>query len=172
MTDSANARLRMELVKWLPNLRAFALSLTQRSQTADDLVQDTLERALSNLDKFQEGTNLRAWLFTILRNRFFNDIRYQKYHQTTPLDEVGSANFAVLATQEKYLEFKDMLVALNKLAPEQREAIILVAAEGLSYEEAAEVCKCPVGTVKSRLSRARQRLEEHLNEAELPLSVD
>jgi RNA polymerase sigma-70 factor, ECF subfamily len=172
MAETANARLREELVRWIPNLRAFALSLTQRSQTADDLVQDTLVKALSNLDKFQEGTNLRAWLFTILRNSFFNNIRYQKYHQTESIDEVNSSNLEVLATQEKYLEFKDTLVALNKLVPEQREAIILVAAEGLSYEEAAAVCKCPVGTVKSRLSRARQRLEECMNDNRIPVLVD
>ena len=163
MTESADAGLRNELVKWIPNLRAFALSLTQNVQHADDLVQDTLLKALSNLDKFQEGTNLRAWLFTILRNSFYNDIRYQKYHQTSPLEEVSSSSVEISATQEKYIEYKDVLKGLNGLVPEQREAIILIAAEGLSYEEAAIVCGCPVGTVKSRLSRARQRLEEYIN---------
>lgn len=163
MSETANASLRAELVKWIPNLRAFALSLTQRSQHADDLVQDTLLKALSNLDKFQEGTNLRAWLFTILRNSFYNDIRYTKYHQTAPLDEVSPSSLETRATQEKHMEFKDVMNGLNCLVPEQREAIILIAAEGLSYEEAAEVCGCPVGTVKSRLSRARQRLEDYMN---------
>lgn len=162
MTE-ADEGLRDELVKWIPNLRAFALSLTQSAQHADDLVQDTLLKALSNLDKFQEGTNLRAWLFTILRNSFYNDIRYQKYHQTSPLDDIASASLETRATQEKYIEYKDVLRGLGVLVPEQREAIILIAAEGLSYEEAAIVCGCPVGTVKSRLSRARQRLEEYMN---------
>ena len=170
--SSANARLREELVQWMPNLRAFALSLTQSAQHADDLVQDTLLKALSNLDRFQEGTNLRAWLFTILRNSFYNNIRYQKYHQTAPLDEAGPANVGIGNTQEKYLEFKDVLVGLSKLVPEQREAIILVAAEGLSYEEAAVIANCPVGTVKSRLSRARQRLEEYMNGKRIPQPVD
>jgi RNA polymerase sigma-70 factor (ECF subfamily) len=155
--------LRNDLVKWIPNLRAFALSLTQSSQHADDLVQDTLLKALSNLDKFQMGTNLRAWLFTILRNSFYNDIRYTKYHQTAPIDDVSSSALETRATQEKYIEYKDVLKGLNGLVPEQREAIILIAAEGLSYEEAAAICQCPVGTVKSRLSRARQRLEDYMN---------
>ena len=158
-----HAALRDELVKWIPNLRAFALSLTQSAQHSDDLVQDTLVKALSNLDKFQIGTNLRAWLFTILRNSFYNGIRYRKYHQTAPLDEVDPGYLELRATQEKYIEFQDVLKGLGRLAPEQREAIVLIAAEGLSYEEAAAVCNCPVGTVKSRLSRARQRLEEYSN---------
>ena len=160
---SDHAALRDELVKWIPNLRAFAISLTQSAQQSDDLVQDTLLKALSNLDKFQMGTNLRAWLFTILRNSFYNGIRYKKYHQTAALDDIDPAYLELRATQEKYLEFQDVLKGLGRLAPEQREAIILIAAEGLSYEEAAAVCNCPVGTVKSRLSRARQRLEDYAN---------
>jgi RNA polymerase sigma-70 factor, ECF subfamily len=160
---SEHAQLRDELVKWIPNLRAFALSLTQSAQHSDDLVQDTLVKALSNLDKFEIGTNLRAWLFTILRNSFYNEIRHKKYHQTTTLDEIDPGAIDLRATQEKYVEFQDVLRGLGRLAPEQREAIILIAAEGLSYEEAAAICNCPVGTVKSRLSRARRRLEEYTN---------
>ncbi len=160
---SDHADLRDELVKWIPNLRAFALSLTQSAHHSDDLVQDTLVKALSNLDKFQMGTNLRAWLFTILRNSFYNDIRYKKYHQTASLDEVDPCYLELRATQEKYIEFQDVLKGLSRLVPEQREAVVLIAAEGLSYEEAAAVCNCPVGTVKSRLSRARQRIEEYAN---------
>jgi RNA polymerase sigma-70 factor (ECF subfamily) len=155
--------LRAELVRWIPNLRAFALSLTQSAQHSDDLVQDTLVKALANLDKFQEGTNMRAWIFTILRNSFYNDIRYEKYHQTVPIDDMMSASFEVRATQDKYLEYKDVLRGLSFLVPEQREVLILIAAEGLSYEEAAAICGCPVGTVKSRLSRARQHLETYMN---------
>ncbi len=161
MNDHAD--LRDGLVEWIPNLRAFALSLTQSAQHADDLVQDTLVKALSNLDKFQKGTNLRAWLFTIQRNSFYNDIRYRKYHQTASLDEIDPGYLELRATQEKYIEFQDVLKGLGRLAPEQREAIVLIAAEGLSYEEAAAVCNCPIGTVKSRLSRARQRLEDYAN---------
>jgi RNA polymerase sigma-70 factor (ECF subfamily) len=158
-----HAQLRDELVKWIPNLRAFALSLTQSAQHSDDLVQDTLVKALANLDKFEIGTNLRAWLFTILRNSFYNEIRHRKYHQTATLDEIDPGAVDLRATQEKYVEFQDVLRGLSRLVPEQREAIILIAAEGLSYEEAAAICKCPVGTVKSRLSRARRRLEEYAN---------
>jgi RNA polymerase sigma-70 factor (ECF subfamily) len=160
---SDHATLCDELAQWIPNLRAFALSLTQSAQQSDDLVQDTLVKALSNLDKFEMGTNLRAWLFTILRNSFYNEIRRTKYQQTVALDEIGPEALDLRATQEKYIEFRDVLNALSQLAPEQREVIILIAAEGLSYEEAAAICKCPVGTVKSRLSRARQRLEDYTN---------
>ncbi len=155
-----HAALRDELVRWIPNLRAFAISLSSGAQQADDLVQETLLKALANLDKFQEGTNMKAWLFTILRNSFYNDVRYQKYHQTAPLDDVPSQNLQTIGGQDKYIEFKDVLRGLSELVPEQREAIILIGAEGLSYEEAAEICGCPVGTVKSRLSRARQKLSE------------
>jgi RNA polymerase sigma-70 factor (ECF subfamily) len=168
-----HAQLRDELVKWIPNLRAFALSLTQSAQHSDDLVQDTLVKALANLDKFEIGTNLRAWLFTILRNSFYNEIRHRKYHQTATLDEIDPGAIDLRATQEKYVEFQDVLKGLSRLVPEQREAIILIAAEGLSYEEAAAICKCPVGTVKSRLSRARRRLEEYANgESTVPVHSD
>jgi RNA polymerase sigma-70 factor (ECF subfamily) len=160
---SDQVTLRDELVKWIPNLRAFALSLTQSAQHSDDLVQEALVKALANLDKFEVGSNLRAWLFTILRNCFYNEIRHRKYHQTASLDEIDSEAIELRATQEKYLEFQDVLKGLSRLVPEQREAIILIAAEGLSYEEAAAICNCPVGTVKSRLSRARQNLEEYVN---------
>jgi RNA polymerase sigma-70 factor (ECF subfamily) len=167
---SDQVKLRDELVKWIPNLRPFALSLTQSAQYSDDLVQETLVKALSNLDKFAMGTNMRAWLFTILRNSFYNEIRHRKYHQTAMLDEIDPEAIELRATQEKYMEFQGVLKGLSRLIPEQRQAIILVAAAGLSYEEAAEICKCPVGTVKSRLSRARRRLEEDANcEMVMPL---
>jgi RNA polymerase sigma-70 factor (ECF subfamily) len=169
MTGARETALRDELVRWIPNLRAFAMSLSQGAQQADDLVQDTLLKALANLDKFEEGTNMKAWLFTILRIRFYNDVRYQKYHQTAPIEEVTQSAIQTLATQDKYIEFQDVIRGMQALVPEQREAIILIAAEGLSYEEAAEICGCPVGTVKSRLSRARQRLAEYLQgDIELP----
>jgi RNA polymerase sigma-70 factor (ECF subfamily) len=156
-------KLRSELVKWIPNLRAFALSLTQGAQHSDDLVQETLLKALSNLNKFEMGTNMRAWLFTILRNTFYNEIRHKRYRQSATLDEIDPGAIELRATQEKYIEFQDVLKSLSRLVPEQREAIILIAAEGLSYEEAAAICNCPVGTVKSRLSRARRRLEDYAN---------
>lgn len=166
---SRDDKLREELVRWIPNLRAFAMSLSSGAQQADDLVQDTLLKALANLDKFQEGTNMKAWLFTILRNSFYNDVRYQKYHQTFPIDELAPGTLQTMAAQDKHIEFKDVMRGLAALVPEQREAIILIGAEGLSYEEAAAICGCPVGTVKSRLSRARQRLAEFVQgEVQLP----
>lgn len=172
MTLVQDKALRDELVRWIPNLRAFAMSLSSGAQQADDLVQETLLKALANLDKFQKGTNMKAWLFTILRNSFYNDVRYQKYHQTSPLDDVTPANLKAVASQDKYIEFKDVLRGLGTLVPEQREAIILIAAEGLSYEEAAAICGCPVGTVKSRLSRARQRLSEYVQgDVKIPIEA-
>jgi RNA polymerase sigma-70 factor, ECF subfamily len=169
---SDQVKLRDEIVKWIPNLRAFALSLTQSAQLSDDLVQDTLVKALSNLDKFEIGTNLRAWLFTILRNSFYNQIRHKKYHYTVSLDDMGPDAIELRATQEKYIEFQDVLEGLSRLPPEQREAIILIGAEGLSYDEAAAICGCPVGTVKSRLSRARRRLEDYVNAESLSPAAD
>src|SRR5208282_3522476 len=115
MDDAENDHVREQLARWIPNLRAFALSLTQSAQHSDDLVQDTLVKALPNLDKFQMGTNLRAWLFTILRNSFYNDIRYKKYHLTAPLDEVDPGYLELRATQEKYIEFLDVLKGLGRL---------------------------------------------------------
>jgi RNA polymerase sigma-70 factor (ECF subfamily) len=160
---SGQVNLRNELVRWIPNLRAFALTLTQNAHHSDDLVQETLVKALSRPDSFEMGTNLRAWLFTILRNSFYNDIRRMKYHSTATLDDIEPDALKLRATQEKYMEFQDVLKGLSLLVPEQREAIILIAAEGLTYEEAAEICGCPVGTMKSRLSRARRRLEAFAN---------
>jgi RNA polymerase sigma-70 factor (ECF subfamily) len=166
---SHGGNFRGELVKLIPNLRGFALSLTQSVHHSDDLVQETLVKALSNLDKFEVGTNLRAWLFTILRNTFYNDTRYKRYHATAPLDNAAPGSLELQATQEKYIEFKDVLKGLQRLAAKQREVIVLIAAEGLSYDEAAAICNCPVGTIKSRLSRARQHLGDIMNgDAALP----
>ncbi len=150
--------LRDDLVKSIPSLRAFAISLCHNRTEADDLVQETLIRAWNNLSNFQEGTNLKAWLFTILRNNFYNGLRRQK-HQNEYARTMDNSHFVVQASQDKTMEFGDVMRNLADLPPDQREALILVTVENMSYEEVAAICACPIGTVKSRVNRARARLE-------------
>jgi RNA polymerase sigma-70 factor, ECF subfamily len=158
---TAPADPRDELVDHLPALRAFAVSLTRDSVAADDLVQDAIVKAWKNIGKFQPGTNLRAWLFTILRNTFYSDRRKMRR-------EVGDADGALAATlsekprHDGTLAFENFLDAFRKLPDEQREALVLVGASGFSYEEAAQTCGVAVGTIKSRVNRARARLIELL----------
>jgi RNA polymerase sigma-70 factor, ECF subfamily len=135
--------LRDDILASVPSLRAFAISLSGNGDRADDLVQETLLRALANIDSFQPGSNLPAWLFTILRNLFRSD--YPKTLKTQP-------------AQSAHLEFEEFRAALEKLPQDQREALILVGASGFSYEDAAAICGCAVGTIKSRVNRARSKL--------------
>jgi RNA polymerase sigma-70 factor, ECF subfamily len=156
--------VQQEMTKWLPNLRAFAISLCSDVDRADDLVQETLLRAWNHLDTFQEGTNMRAWLFTILRNSFFSSLRRRRDHISLDADSDFTGQLKVAPEQYDRLDTRDMQRALAKLNSEQRAAILLVGAEGFSYEEAAAVCGCKVGTIKSRVNRARSRLMEILSE--------
>ncbi|MGJ3263453.1 MAG: sigma-70 family RNA polymerase sigma factor [Salinarimonas sp.] len=158
---AADDALRADLLATTPHLRAYAVSLCGSPDRADDLVQDTLLRALSKLDRFEPGTNLRAWLFTILRNLFFSEHRKRR-HEVEDVDGVYSERLTTLPAQQARLDFEDFRTALARLCPEQREALILVGAEGLTYEEAAGICGVAVGTVKSRVHRARLRLAEYL----------
>lgn len=151
--------MKSELVAALPMLRAFARSLSGNRDRADDLVQETVVRALANRDKFQEGTNLHAWLVTILRNQFYSEGRKRR-REVEDSDGVHAARLSEIAAQPGHLELDDFLRAMRLLPDEQREALILIGASGFSYEEASEICGVPVGTVKSRVSRARTRLEE------------
>lgn len=148
---------REQLIAAIPGLRAFGLSLTARNDRADDLVQETLMKAWKYYDSFQPGTNMKAWLYTILRNEFYTQLRKRK-REVEDADGVYSGRVAVHAEQEGHLDMADLRVALAKLPEDQREAIILVGASGFSYEEAAEICKVAVGTIKSRVNRARVRL--------------
>lgn len=153
--------LRDELLAAVPSLRAFAISLSGHVDRADDLVQDTLLRALANIDRFQRGTNLNAWLFTILRNLFHSQFRKRRREVEDP-DGAYAARLASQPEQASHLDFQDFRTALAKLPADQREALLLVGASGFSYEEAAEICECAVGTIKSRVNRARNRLTEML----------
>jgi len=153
--------MKGELLGAIPSLRAFAISLCGRSERADDLVQETLVKAWANLGSFQPGSNMIAWLYTILRNEYYGD--YRK-HRREVADEDGhhAARLATRPTQEGHMQFLDFRAALDRLAADHREALILVGASGLSYEDAASMCGCAVGTMKSRVNRARARLAELL----------
>jgi len=150
------------LLAAVPNLRAFAMSLSGNASRADDLVQDTLVKAWANRASYQEGTNLNAWLFTILRNTYYSLMRKRR-REVEDVDEAAAAALKSPAQQLDHLHLQDLTEALQTLPPTQREAIILVAASGMSYEEAAEICNTAPGTIKSRVSRARKRLAELLD---------
>lgn len=159
MTDAMD--FKDGLLTAIPNLRAFAISLCGTADKADDLVQETLVRAWDKQASFQPGTNLRAWLFTILRNEFYSQMR-KRGREVSDADGALTVAMATHPEQAGKLDMQDFQVALAELPDDQREAIILIGATGLSYEEAAEICDCAVGTVKSRVSRARKRLSELL----------
>ncbi len=154
-------KLRGDLIGTIPNLRAFAVSLCGNPDRADDLVQETLVKAWSNLSSFAEGTNLAAWLFTILRNIYYSEYRKRR-REVADSDGAIAARLATAPAQSGHMDFLDFRAALQKLPADQREALILIGASGLSYEEAAGVCNCAVGTMKSRVNRARNRLVELL----------
>lgn len=154
---------RDEIILHLPQLRAFAISLTRNATTADDLVQDAVVKAWKGFDKFESGTNLQAWLFTILRNTFYSDLRKARREQLSSDGQItdetvshdhGDGQIAVI----------DFERALSTLPAEQREALVLVGASGLSYEDAAATCGVAVGTIKSRINRGRARLAAMLND--------
>jgi RNA polymerase sigma-70 factor, ECF subfamily len=149
--------LRDRMLAAVPSLRAFAISLTNNRDRADDLVQDTLMRAWANIERFERGTNLEAWLFTILRNRFHSEYRSRR-REVEDADGSYAARLKTHPDQQSHLDYEDFRTALAKLPPDQREALLLVGAQGMSYEEAAEVCGVPLGTIKSRVNRARIRL--------------
>jgi RNA polymerase sigma-70 factor, ECF subfamily len=153
-----------ELIIHLPNLRAFAISLCGNLDQADDLVQEALLKAWNHLHTYQEGTNMRAWLFTILRNTFLSELRRQHDELSLDAEKAITLRLGRAAEQHGWMDGRDLLKALAQLNPEQRETVILVGAEGFSYEEVAEICGCAVGTVKSRVNRARLRLAELLGE--------
>lgn len=164
---------RDELVEHLSALRAFAMSLTRNSAAADDLVQDTIEKAWKNIEKFEPGTNLRAWLFTIQRNAFYSSRRKAK-REVADVDGVMAASLSEKPAHDGRLAMNDFRRAFEKLPDEQREALMLVGASGFAYEEAAEMCGVAVGTIKSRANRGRRKLAElmGLNEHEDPTISD
>jgi RNA polymerase sigma-70 factor (ECF subfamily) len=154
---SGDREWRDDVVGMIPALRAFAWSLSHNGSDADDLVQDTLIKAWTNRDKFEPGTNLRAWLFTILRNTYYTQVIRRRREVRDETGEYAN-NLRAPATQDWSVAMHALQSALAQLPDEHREALILVGAAGLSYEEAAEICGCALGTIKSRVNRARARL--------------
>jgi RNA polymerase sigma-70 factor (ECF subfamily) len=152
-----DADWRDQVVALIPALRAFAWSISRNGSEADDLVQDTLIKAWSHRDKFETGTNLRAWLFTILRNTYYTAV-VRRRREVRDEDDQHARSLTAAPTQEWGLALRALQAALDQLPVEHREALILVGAAGLSYEEAAQICGCALGTIKSRVNRARNRL--------------
>jgi RNA polymerase sigma-70 factor (ECF subfamily) len=165
-TDT-DAQFKADLLDLIPFLRAFARSLCGNQETADDLAQETLVKAWQARAMFAPGTNLKAWLFTILRNQFYSDRR--RAWRQAPWDQDAAERIPGSSAEQSWAaELSDTTRALSQLSDEQREALILVGAGGFSYEDAAAICHCAVGTVKSRVARARKTLLSVL-EGEDPL---
>jgi len=164
ISPAEEVTFKKELVAAIPHLRAFARSLCNDPTQADDLAQEALAKAWKARDSFEPGTSIKAWTFMILRNQFYSEKR--RSWRTAPLDMEMAEN-TLLANDNPTvpMELLELRSALGKLPDDQREALILVGAGGMAYEEAAQVCQCAVGTIKSRVSRARRALETLLNEA-------
>jgi len=160
-TETNESVFRRDMLATLPNLRAFAVSLIGQPDRADDLVQNTIMKAWGKQDSFEPGSNLKAWLFTILRNEFYSQMR-KRGREIQDSDGYFTERLAVHPSQHGSLDLQDFKKALEQLPDDQREAIILVGASGFAYEEAAEICGCAVGTIKSRVNRARAKLQELL----------
>jgi RNA polymerase sigma factor (sigma-70 family) len=156
-----------DVLDLIPALRGYARALTRNQHDADDLVQDTLTKALANIDRFEPGTRLRAWLFTIMRNTFFNQIS-RKRRETTGEADCISGDAAVEATQENHIYHNEVMAVVQRLPAQFREMLILVVMLGERYEDAAIICDCAVGTVKSRVNRAKQMVADMLTPLGVP----
>ncbi|MEQ8410090.1 MAG: sigma-70 family RNA polymerase sigma factor [Erythrobacter sp.] len=166
-TPKQRAEFKRELTEVVPHLRAFARGLCGRPDMADDLVQETLLKAWAAQERFEPGTSMRAWTFVILRNAYLTDMRRNRFRGE--YDEgVAERILTAPAGQEEPLHLSDMHRALLTLPPERREALLLVGAGGFSYEEAAQICGCAVGTIKSRVGRARAALNSMLADGDIP----
>ena len=151
------------IVEMIPALRAFARTFCRDPSDADDHVQETLTKGIANIDKFEPGTRMKSWLFTIMRNTFYT--RVKAYMREAPgLVDCASSRPTAEATQEWTVRGHEVHEAINRLPEHQREALVLIGVLGVSYEEAAEICDCAIGTIKSRLNRARATLLEELGE--------
>lgn len=158
-----NSGVRDEVVELIPALRAFARTFHRNPVDVDDLVQETLTKALANLDKFTPGTRLKSWLFTIMRNAFYTRVKISS-RERPGLEECVTSSASIEPTQDWTLRGQELVNALSRLPPSYREALILTAVLGESYLSTAEICCCAVGTVKSRVNRARELLAVELGE--------
>ncbi|MDO8324183.1 MULTISPECIES: sigma-70 family RNA polymerase sigma factor [unclassified Phenylobacterium] len=169
--DSKNANrspaddeaFKRELVKLIPHLRAFARTLAGEPAGADDLAQDAMMKAWDARNSFQMGTNMKAWTFMILRNQFYSEKR-RSWRQSQLDQEAAERTLVAVDDPEAPVALDELRLSLAMLPAEQREALVLVGAGGFAYEEAAEICNCAVGTVKSRVSRARRALHAILDD--------
>ncbi|MCL4672918.1 MAG: sigma-70 family RNA polymerase sigma factor [Sphingomonadaceae bacterium] len=167
LTAADKSAFKRELAEVVPHLRAFARGLCGRPDMADDLVQETLLKAWAAQERFEPGTSMRAWTFVILRNVYLTEMRRNRFRGE--YDETVAERILVQsAEQEEPIHLNDMRRALMALPEERREALLLVGAGGFSYEEAAEICQCPVGTIKSRVGRARAAITAMLDGGEMP----
>ena len=151
------------VVDLIPALRAFARTFCRDVSDADDLVQETLTKGLANLDKFEPGTRLKSWLFTIMRNSFYTHAK-SAMREAPGLADCASGRLVTEASQEWSVRSREVHDAIKRLSPAKREVLVLVGVLGVSYEEAAEICRCSIGTVKSRLNRARASILQLLGE--------
>jgi len=156
-----DADFKSDLLAAIPALRAFAASLCGRVEWSDDLVQETLVKAWANRNSFEPGSRMQAWLFTILRNEYYSEYRRRRHEVADPEGRIA-ARLTTHPAQDSHVAFREFQTALFKLPPIHREALILVGASGFSYEQAAAICNCAIGTMKSRVARARSKLGQLL----------
>jgi RNA polymerase sigma-70 factor (ECF subfamily) len=161
-TEARDKAFRGELVALIPHLRAFARSLTGEPTSADDLAQDTMMKAWDARASFEMGTNMKAWTFMILRNQFYSEKR-RSWRQSQLDQEAAERTLMAVDAPASPVALNELRLGLAMLPSEQRESLVLVGAGGFSYEEAAAICECAVGTVKSRVSRARRALQAILD---------
>ncbi len=158
MPHLSESQFRDELTALIPHLRAFARSLCGNAALADDIAQDAMLKAWKARERFKPGTNMKAWTFTILRNQFYS-IKRRSWRATSLEQNVAEETIMASESPDASVRLNELRYALGALSDDQREALILVGASGMSYEEAAEICGVATGTVKSRVSRARKTLE-------------
>ncbi|WP_077966463.1 sigma-70 family RNA polymerase sigma factor [Ensifer adhaerens] len=166
-TDQRSPPLETQVVDLIPALRAFARTFVSSSFEVDDLVQETLFRALRGIDGFRAGTNLKSWLFTIMHNAFRTQYKLRRRESPGTID-CAELPIPMPAPQDWCVLNAELRRALDTLAADHREVLILVAGYGLSYKEAADICDCAVGTIKSRLSRARDELACQMSGVPVP----
>ena len=155
---------RAQIIELIPALRAFARTFCRNPDDADDLVQETLTKGIANIDKFEPGTRMKSWLFTIMRNTFYTRIKIA-VREAPGLADCVSGRVTSEASQEWSAQAREVRAAIEQLPEHQREVLVLIGVLGMSYEETAEICGCAVGTVKSRLNRARAGILDFLGEA-------
>jgi RNA polymerase sigma factor (sigma-70 family) len=161
MRDTYASTLADDFVQLIPSLRAYARALIRHSDEADDLVQETLYKAIANVDRFEQGTNLRAWLFTIMRNTFFTNVK-KRLRESPAAADCASVQAITQPNTASYIEGQRIMAAINQLPEHHREILVLVVILGESYEDAAVICNCAVGTIKSRVNRARKMIIDQI----------